>query len=140
MSASWHTLSSLTAHSLTSKRRRLIPSSLSSSSPASAAVSQSLTVAHSSLTGFQVLSTEPTQIEAINLKDARKNQKQNDVVPENQEEEEEEEHGISKIPVTRQKYIPVSKAELLDGIVSTVFQDRNGDEDDAQQYFLLLSS
>ncbi|BBG98674.1 Protein of unknown function D [Prunus dulcis] len=139
MYASWHTLSSLTALSLTSKHRRLLPSS-SSSSPASAAVSQSLTVAHSSLIGFQELSTEPTQIEAINLKDARKNQKQNDVVPENQEEEEEEEHGISKIPVPRQKYIPVSKAELLDGVVSTVFQDKNGDEDDALQYFLLLSS
>ncbi|KAH0982163.1 hypothetical protein GBA52_009340 [Prunus armeniaca] len=140
MSASWHTLSSFTALSLTSKYRRLIPSS-SSSSPASVAVSQSLRVAHSSLTGFQELSTEPKQIEAINLKDARKNQKQNDVVPENQqEEEEEEEHGISKIPVPRQKYIPVSKAELLDGVVSTVFQDKNGDEDDALQYFLLLSS
>ncbi|XP_034207730.1 uncharacterized protein LOC117621396 isoform X2 [Prunus dulcis] len=141
MSATWHTLSSLTALSLTSKHRRLLPSS-SSSSPASAAVSQSLTVAHSSLIGFQELSTEPTQIEAINLKDARKNQKQNNVVPENQEEEEEEEeeHGISKIPVPRQKYIPVSKAELLDGVVSTVFQDKNGDEDDALQYFLLLSS
>ncbi|KAM1513117.1 hypothetical protein ACFX1Z_024586 [Malus domestica] len=131
MSASWHALSGLGALSVTAKQRRLIPSPPS--------------VAHCSLASFQELSTEPPRIQttgaAISLKDARKTEKQNDVVPDhNQGEEEEEDHGISKIPVPRQKYIPVPKAELLDGVVLNLFKDSNGEDDDELQSFLLLSS
>ncbi|KAM5579844.1 hypothetical protein ABKV19_009550 [Rosa sericea] len=127
MSASYHTLSSLTSLSLTSKRRRTTPST-----------PHSLTVARSSLTGFREISTEPKQpqTEAPLLK------KQNDVVPQKKkrdDEDEDEDDAISKIPVPRQKYIPVSKAELLDGVVSNLFRDQNGDDDDLEQ-FLLLSS
>ncbi|XP_020538554.1 uncharacterized protein LOC105642744 isoform X2 [Jatropha curcas] len=57
----------------------------------------------------------------------------NDPVPGGQEEEEDK--GISKIRVARQKYIPVSKAELLDAIVLKLF-----DSQDEANEFLLLSS
>ncbi|PPS11973.1 hypothetical protein GOBAR_AA08682 [Gossypium barbadense] len=42
--------------------------------------------------------------------------------------------GISRIQVPRQKYIPVSKAELLDAIVSSLFESR---DEDARQFRLL---
>ena len=59
-----------------------------------------------------------------------------------QEEEEEEEEGvsISRIKVPRQKYIPVSKAELLDAIVLKMFQSQQDNGDGDTQQFLLLSS
>lgn len=131
MSASWHALTGLGALSVTAKQRRLIPSPPS--------------VAHCFLASFQELSTEPPRTQttgaAISLKDAGKTEKQNDIVPDhNQAEEVEEDHGISKIPVPRQKYIPVSKAELLDGVVLNLFKDSNGEDDDDLQSFLLLSS
>ncbi|PPD72447.1 hypothetical protein GOBAR_DD30646 [Gossypium barbadense] len=44
--------------------------------------------------------------------------------------------GISRIQVPRQKYIPVSKAELLDAIVSSLFESR---DEDARQFRLLSS-
>ncbi|KAH1073832.1 hypothetical protein J1N35_026160 [Gossypium stocksii] len=64
-----------------------------------------------------------------------------DVVPrikndEDEDEEEEEKPGISRIQVPRQKYIPVSKAELLDAIVSSLFESR---DEDARQFRLLSS-
>ncbi|KAJ6404475.1 hypothetical protein OIU84_012624 [Salix udensis] len=57
---------------------------------------------------------------------------ENDPVPSDQEEE----RGISKIQVSREKYIPVSKAELLDAVLLKLFDSQ---DDDANQ-FLLLSS
>lgn len=51
------------------------------------------------------------------------------------QEDRDEDHAISKIPVSRQKYIPVSKSELLDGVVSNLFWDEN-DVDDLQQFLL----
>jgi hypothetical protein len=57
---------------------------------------------------------------------------ENDPVPGDQEEE----RGISKIQVSREKYIPVSKAELLDAVLLKLFDSQ---DDDANQ-FLLLSS
>ncbi|KAJ4847732.1 hypothetical protein Tsubulata_006906 [Turnera subulata] len=56
---------------------------------------------------------------------------------EEEEEEGEEEKGISKIQVAREKYIPVSKAELLDTIVLKLF---DSDRDDDADQFRLLSS
>ncbi|XP_022757663.1 uncharacterized protein LOC111304903 [Durio zibethinus] len=55
---------------------------------------------------------------------------------EEEEEEEEEKPGISRIQVYRQKYIPVSKAELLDAIVSRLFDS----QDEDARHFRLLSS
>lgn len=48
----------------------------------------------------------------------------------NQKEEEEEGISISRIQVPRQKYIAVSKTELLDAIVSTMFDS----QDDKDQF------
>ncbi|KAL6134852.1 hypothetical protein ACLB2K_067080 [Fragaria x ananassa] len=127
MSASWHTLTSLTAFSsLTSKRRRIIPSP-----PHSVTAPRS-----SSLTGFREISAEPKQpqADATSFTEALKNQ--NDVASRNNEDDEDEEdQAISNVPVPRQKYIPVSKAELLDGVVSKLFRDDDGD----LEQFLLLS-
>ncbi|XP_050203845.1 uncharacterized protein LOC126653893 [Mercurialis annua] len=52
-----------------------------------------------------------------------------------EDEEEEDERGISKIRVSREKYIPVSKTELLDAIISKFF-----DSQDDADHFLKLSS
>lgn len=75
----------------------------------------------------------------------RNGKDQKDGIPENEaedgEEDEEEGKGISRIQVPRQKYIPVSKAELLDGIVLSMFRSQDEDEDDDEiKQFLLLSS
>ncbi|KAL6137292.1 hypothetical protein ACLB2K_062584 [Fragaria x ananassa] len=125
--SSWHTLTSLTAlSSLTSKRRRILPSP-----PHSLTAPRS-----SSLTGFREISAEPKhpQANATSFTEALK--KQNDVASRNNEDDEDEEdQAISKVPVPRQKYIPVSKAELLDGVVSKLFRDDGGD----LEQFLLLS-
>lgn len=54
------------------------------------------------------------------------------------DEDDEEEVGISKIQVPRQKHIPVSKSQLLDSILSTLFiQDQ---DQDAAHHFRLLTS
>ncbi|XP_024024060.1 uncharacterized protein LOC21387328 [Morus notabilis] len=56
-------------------------------------------------------------------------------------EEDEERKGISKIRVPRQKYISVSKADLLSGILSNIFRaSAVDDQDDDEEDFLLLSS
>lgn len=126
--SSWHTLTSLTAlSSLTSKRRRILPSP-----------PHSLTAPRcsSSLTGFREISAEPKQPQADATSFTEALKKQNDVASRNNEDDEDEEdQAISKVPVPRQKYIPVSKAELLDGVVSKLFPDDDGD----LEQFLLLS-
>nr|XP_023917388.1 uncharacterized protein LOC112028927 isoform X2 [Quercus suber] len=124
--------------------------------------SSSIRIRCSSLTGFQEMSTEPPMesrtddvIEMTPTK--KKKKKKRDFVPkqddpeeekqqqqqqEEEEEEEEEEEGvsISRIEVPRQKYIPVSKAELLDAIVLKMLQSQQDDGDGDTQQFLLLSS
>ncbi|KAJ8898768.1 hypothetical protein K2173_005095 [Erythroxylum novogranatense] len=72
----------------------------------------------------------------------RMTRNENVLVPKYQDEEEEDddeeedERGISKVQVSRQKYIPVSKAELLDAIVLKLLDHF---QDDVEQ-FLHLSS
>lgn len=120
--------------------------------------SSSIRIRCSSLTGFQEMSTEPPMesrtddvIKMTPTKKKKKNKR--DFVPkqddpeeekqqQQQEEEEEEEEGvsISRIKVPRQKYIPVSKAELLDAIVLKMFQSQQDDGGGDTQQFLLLSS
>ena len=121
--------------------------------------SSSIRIRCSSLTGFQEMSTEPPmesrtddviEMTPTNKKKKKKRdfvQKQDDPEEEKQqqqqeEEEEEEEEGvsISRIKVPRQKYIPVSKAELLDAIFLKMFQSQQDDGDGDTQQFLLLSS
>ncbi|XP_042966500.1 uncharacterized protein LOC122300135 isoform X3 [Carya illinoinensis] len=105
----------------------------------------------SSMAGYQETSTEPFDMEPRSemIKPKRrkmKMEKPNDFVPRKDEqeqnkkqgEEEEERISISKLQVPRQKYIPVSKAELLDAIVSMMFESQK-DGDDSHE-FLLLSS
>ncbi|KAK6260446.1 hypothetical protein SCA6_014920 [Theobroma cacao] len=90
---------------------------------------------------LRAISTEPIESRSddvrLTLSDTE------DLVPRNEnekeeeeEEEEEEKPGISKIQVSRQKYIPVSKAELLDAIVSRLFDSQ---DEDARQFRLLSS-
>lgn len=56
------------------------------------------------------------------------------------DEDDDEEVGISKIQVPRQKHIPVSKSQLLDSILSTLFiQDQDQDQDAAHHFRLLTS-
>ncbi|XP_050380735.1 uncharacterized protein LOC126797979 isoform X2 [Argentina anserina] len=133
--SSWHTLTGLAAlssssSSSTSKRRRLIPHSLS--------------LTRSSLTGLREISAEPKQPQPDALAFTQALRNQNDAVRkknrgggDDDDDDQEEDQAISNIPVPRQKYIPVSKAELLDGVVSKLFAD---DEDDVLEQFLLLSS
>ncbi|CAH2057637.1 unnamed protein product [Thlaspi arvense] len=52
------------------------------------------------------------------------------------DDESEEEEGISSIHVPREKYISVSKSDLVDGIVTTLLDSKDGDAD----IFLLLAS
>ncbi|XP_010523859.1 PREDICTED: uncharacterized protein LOC104802107 isoform X2 [Tarenaya hassleriana] len=53
-----------------------------------------------------------------------------------EEEDEEEEQGISSIHVPREKYINVSKSDLVNGIATALLDSQDGDAD----LFLLLSS
>ncbi|CAN1160102.1 hypothetical protein LINPERPRIM_LOCUS21896 [Linum perenne] len=55
---------------------------------------------------------------------------------EQKHEEEEDEKGISRIRVPRQKYIPVSKADILDAILLKFFDS----QDEADQFLNLSSS
>lgn len=91
-----------------------------------------------SLTSFREIS--PTKSDAVSFTSSEtiKRNDQKDGIPGNggEEYEEEEGKGISRIRVSRQKYIPVSKAELLDGIISNMF---DADDDDTER-FLLLST
>ena len=110
---------------------------------------------HCSLTGFREMSTQSqtlkndgvqlpyTESNDTNDNDNKKKRKKIKRQDTHEEDEEEEEEGkwISKIQVPRQKYIPISKTELLSGILSNTFDARtdNGDDDQVQD-FLLLSS
>ncbi|KAH7515406.1 hypothetical protein FEM48_Zijuj10G0023100 [Ziziphus jujuba var. spinosa] len=136
-SSSWQALSRLGALSVPSHshHRSSVPSPATNSQP----------IFHCSLTGFRDISpaTSPAKSNAVSFTstDTSKINDQKDGVQgnrgeEGEEEEEEEGKGISRIRVPRQKYIPISKAELLDGIVSNMF---DADADDTKQ-FLLLSS
>ncbi|XP_031251088.1 uncharacterized protein LOC116108987 isoform X3 [Pistacia vera] len=58
-----------------------------------------------------------------------------DVAPGDQDQEGDEQISISRIQVPRQKYISVSKAELLDAIVSVMFHS----QDDRDQFLLIAS-
>ncbi|KAM3701945.1 hypothetical protein ACJW31_05G213000 [Castanea mollissima] len=109
----------------------------------------SIRIRCSSLTGFQEMSTEPPMesrtddvIEMTPTK--KKKKKKRDFVPkqddpeeekQQQQEKEEEEEGvsISRIKVPRQKYISVSRAELLDAIVLKMFQSQQDDGDEKEE-------
>lgn len=52
---------------------------------------------------------------------------------------DDEEVGISKIEVPRQKYIPVSKSQLVDAILSTMFNQQHQHDMDAHHFRLLTS-
>ncbi|KAK8980916.1 hypothetical protein V6N11_059609, partial [Hibiscus sabdariffa] len=132
---SWQTHTSVTAPSSTLKRHRL------SGARSLHSYRLSRTVATLKVPGvppgFRAISTEPLEPRndaSLILSDT------GDVVPrlknEDDEEEEDEKPGISRIQVSRQKYIPVSKVELLDAIVSRLFDSR---EEDARQFRLLAS-
>lgn len=114
---------------------------------------------HCSLTGFRELSTtQPRtfQNNAVHLpntqtnnlnNDNDKESKNDDTIPEKEareedDKEDEEGKGISKIRVPRQKYIPVSKSDLLSGILSNMFPTSSvvDRDDDEVKHFLLLSS
>jgi hypothetical protein len=93
------------------------------------------------------MSPGPLRLESrsdfINLAQSEKGiEKNRDFVPgKDGQEQDEEDEGVSMstIQVPRQKYIPVSKAELLDAIVLMMFESQQDDGDDAH-HFLLLSS
>lgn len=53
-----------------------------------------------------------------------------------EDDDSEEEEGISSIHVPREKYINVSKSDLVNGIVTKLLDPQDGDAD----IFLLLSS
>lgn len=91
----------------------------------------------SSMAGYQETSTKRRKMKMEKPKDfvPRKDEQEQN---KKQGEEEEEGISISKLQVPRQKYIPVSKAELLDAIVSMMFKSQK-DGDDSHE-FLLLSS
>lgn len=114
---------------------------------------------HCSLTGFRELSTKQPrtfQNDAVHLpntqtnnlnNDNDKESKNDDTIPEKEareedDKEDEEGNGISKIRVPRQKYIPVSKSDLLSGILSNMFATSSvvDQDDDEVKHFLLLSS
>ncbi|XP_040999934.1 uncharacterized protein LOC121246027 isoform X8 [Juglans microcarpa x Juglans regia] len=91
----------------------------------------------SSMAGYQETSTKRRKMKMEKPKDfvPRKDEQEQN---KKQGEEEEEGISISKLQVPRQKYISVSKAELLDAIVSMMFESQK-DGDDSHE-FLLLSS
>ncbi|KAI9180910.1 hypothetical protein LWI28_009370 [Acer negundo] len=74
----------------------------------------------------------PLKSEKNEVLESKSKKIKKDVAPQDQEEG----ISISRIQVPRQKYIAVSKTELLDAIVSTMFHS----EDDDKDQFLLISS
>lgn len=58
--------------------------------------------------------------------------------PRDHDDDDDDEVGISKIQVPRQKHIPVSKSQLLDAILSTMFNQIQHDAD--AHHFRLLTS
>ncbi|XWS31934.1 hypothetical protein CRYUN_Cryun23aG0118300 [Craigia yunnanensis] len=129
---SWQTLTSVTAPSSSFKRYPL-------SGAGSVASYRILRTAATlkvpgSPPGLRAISTEPLESRNDDVKLTQSDT--DDLVPRIKNEEEEEKPGISRIQVSRQKYIPVSKAELLDAIVSRLFDSRDEDA----RLFRLLSS
>ncbi|OMO82350.1 hypothetical protein COLO4_23085 [Corchorus olitorius] len=138
------TLTGATASSSSLRRSRLY----GARSPASYRVLR--TVATLKVPGIppvlRAISTEPlesrndgvklTQSDTDNLVPGNRNDKQEGEEEEDDEEKEEEKPGISSIQVSRQKYIPISKAELLDAIVLRLFDSQDKDA----RHFRLLSS
>lgn len=90
--------------------------------------------------GLRAVSMEPLESRSEDVSLTQRQSNQMVFVPSNDEggdeEEEEEEAGISRIQVPRQRYIQVSKAELLDAVVLKLFDS----EDDDVDHFLRLSS
>lgn len=85
------------------------------------------------------MSTQPLESNAAEVSTFKQWRKNDDDMA----DDEYQDKGISRIPVPRQKYIPVSKVQLLDAIVSTFFNSNLDDDDDDDgdaQHFLLLSS
>ncbi|KAA0059335.1 uncharacterized protein E5676_scaffold347G001880 [Cucumis melo var. makuwa] len=91
----------------------------------------------SSLTAFPDMSTQP--LESIAAEPSTFNQWQNNNG--DMADDDYEDKDISRIPVPRHKHIPVSKARLLDAIVSTFFNSNHADDDhNDAQHFQLISS
>ncbi|XP_008462204.1 uncharacterized protein LOC103500618 isoform X2 [Cucumis melo] len=91
----------------------------------------------SSLTAFPDMSTQP--LESIAAEPSTFNQWQNNNG--DMADDDYEDKDISRIPVPRHKHIPVSKAQLLDAIVSTFFNSNHADDDhNDAQHFQLISS
>ncbi|KAE7997525.1 hypothetical protein FH972_002153 [Carpinus fangiana] len=126
MSVSWRALGTLGAVSL-------------------AAPPSTIRIRCSSLPGCQEMSPGPLRLDSasdtINLAQSEKEMKKNKDFPPGKVGEEEDGVSISRIQMPRQKYIPVSKAELLDAVVLMMFESQRDDGigDDTHQ-FLLLSS
>ncbi|XP_035539265.1 uncharacterized protein LOC109021288 isoform X2 [Juglans regia] len=129
MSVPWRAFSSLGALSM--------PHPLSMAHRSFAAPYSEFRFRCSSMAGYQETSTKRRKMKMEKPKDfvPRKDEQEQN---KKQGEEEEEGISISKLQVPRQKYIPVSKAELLDAIVSMMFKSQK-DGDDSHE-FLLLSS
>ncbi|GLT51345.1 hypothetical protein SLA2020_247620 [Shorea laevis] len=90
---------------------------------------------------LQAVSMEPLESRSEDVSLTQRQSNQTAFVPSNDEggddeEEEEEEAGLSRIQVPRQRYIQVSKAQLLDAVVLKLFDS----EDDDVHHFLRLSS
>ncbi|XP_021281377.1 uncharacterized protein LOC110414486 [Herrania umbratica] len=137
---SWQTLTSITAPSSSLKRYRLYGArSLDSYRILRAAATLKVPGISPRL---RAISTEPIESRSddvrLTLSDTEDlvPRNENEKEEEEEEEEEEEKPGISRIQVSRQKYIPVSKAELLDAIVSRLFDS----QDEGARQFRLLSS
>ena len=83
------------------------------------------------------MSTQP--LESIAAEPSTFNQWQNNNG--DMADDDYEDKDISRIPVPRHKHIPVSKAQLLDAIVSTFFNSNHADDDhNDAQHFQLISS
>ncbi|XVF33042.1 hypothetical protein REPUB_Repub17cG0134200 [Reevesia pubescens] len=144
---SWQTLTSVTVPSSSLKRYRLC-GARSLASYRILRTAAIVDVPGGSPPGLHAVYTEPlesindgvelTQSDTEDLVPRIKNEeeKEEEVEEEEEQEKEGEKPGISRIQVSRQKYIPVSKAELLDAIVSRLFDSRDEDA----RHFRLLSS
>ncbi|XP_021897198.1 uncharacterized protein LOC110814140 isoform X3 [Carica papaya] len=117
-----------------------LPSSSSSSSSTTRPRCSSLPVPQTVNTAVAASLKIPCNLEAIESDTQSDNNSLNNRNTKmnvgNPRADDDEEEGISKIRVPRQKYIPVSKSELLDGIISALFDSK---DEDANQ-FLLFSS
>lgn len=118
-----------------------LPSSSSSSSSTTRPRCSSLPVPQTVNTAVAASLKIPCNLEAIESDTQSDNNSLNNRNTKmnvgNPRADDDEEEGISKIRVPRQKYIPVSKSELLDGIISALFDSK---DEDANQFLLFSSS